>query len=141
MVFLNMNRVLAAVIAPVLLYVSFVIYGISYRFLTGIPIPQLFSLFGFMLVYIFSLPFYLIIGIPFSIIIDKINKKFRWLSYIIAGYVILILITLVQTFENGNFTIDRESMIAYPMAGFSFFITLKVIETTFKKLYIKYLWD
>lgn len=131
-----MNRVLASVFAPFVFYILSYSYGIINYLLCGTLISQPFP--GIIILYIFSFPFFFIAGIPISIIIDKMNVGLRWLNYTVAGGIILLILSFKEYFENNNFSIEMDSMLAYLQAGLAFFLALRVFELMFQKLHKKY---
>lgn len=84
---------------------------------------------GLMLIYIYALPFYLIVAVPVSVIIERINKGIRWVNYLVAGLLTGIVIVLLNTndnsFEAGPLI---ETIFIYMMAGLVFYYVLKILE-------------
>lgn len=68
------------------------------------------------------MPVYLLFGVPVSIMIEKINKGIRWLNYSLAGVVGGLIIMFI------NSTQDYMTALAYSVAGFSYYWTLRVLE-------------
>lgn len=131
-----MNRLLASVFAPIVFYILSIPYGVINYLLFGISKPNPFP--GIIILYIYSFPFFFIAGIPISIIIDKMNIGWRWVNYSVAGGMVLLILVLKKYFEHGDFYLDTDSMFAYLQAGLAFFISLRLCELMFQKLYKKY---
>lgn len=79
-----MNRVLASVLAPILLYILMFIYAYMASLNSVFNQPYYFSFHEFFIVYIFSFPVFFILGIPLSILLDKI-KGVRFINYLLPG--------------------------------------------------------
>lgn len=119
-------KFVAAFLAPIVLSLFFVIYNLVHFIFIYNDLPS-FSLDGFLFVYIYALPVYLLFGVPVSIIIEKINKGIRWLNYSLAGVVGGLIIVLINSTEI-NSTQDYMTALAYSVAGFSYYCTLRVLE-------------
>jgi len=78
---------------------------------------------GVMFVYIYALPFYLIVGILTAVIIERINKGIRWVNYSLAGMFVGILIISLNTTNK-----SIEVIFFYMMAGLVFYLVLKILE-------------
>jgi len=135
-----MLKVIAAFLAPLVLSLFFILYNLLSMLLKNGSLNDSFyiSFEGFFVVYIFALPAYLFIAIPASLIIERINKGIRWLNYILAGVIgggIVILINTVNSMQDFIYTID--SLLAYMAAGFSFYVTLVILEMLTQKFQSK----
>src|SRR5699024_11488244 len=84
---------------------------------------------GLMLIDIYALPFYLIVAVPVSVIIERINKGIRWVNYLVAGLLTGIVIVLLNTndksFEAGPVI---ETIFIYMKAGLVYYYILKILE-------------
>src|SRR5699024_2730461 len=93
---------------------------------------------GLLLIYIYALPFYLIVAVPVSVIIERINKGIRWVNYLVAGLLTGIVIVLLNTndksFEDGPLI---ETIFIYMMAGLVFYYVLKILEFNEQKQQVK----
>lgn len=116
-----MLKFIAAFSAPFVLSLFFIKYNLfNLIFIHNRPLS--FSIDGFLLVYIFTLPAYLLIGVPASIIIERINKGMRCLNYSLAEIIGELIVIFI------NSTQDYKSALAYSMAGFSFYCILRILE-------------
>src|SRR5699024_8888718 len=84
---------------------------------------------GLLLIYIYALPFYLIVEVPVSCIIGWINQWIRCVNYLVAGLLAGILIVLLnsndKSFEAAPLI---ETIFIYMMAGLVFYYVLKILE-------------
>ncbi|MFD2627687.1 hypothetical protein [Oceanobacillus kapialis] len=132
-----MNRVLASVTAPVLIYIFLVIYGVIVYTINSLELPPIFSLAEFLTIYLISFAFCFFIGIPLSFIIDKI-KGIRGINYTLAGGIIYVILMIKNNIEHSRFFIHVDSLLTYSFAGLAFFISLKIMEILFQKLSVRY---
>ncbi|KKE79455.1 hypothetical protein NSA56_18015 [Oceanobacillus caeni] len=122
-----MLKVIAAFLAPFVLSFFFILYNLLGMILSNDPLT--FSFGGFSFVYIFALPAFLFIAVPASFIIERVNKGVRWLNYILAGIIgggIVIFINTVNS--NQDFVYTPDAIVAYMLAGFSFYLTILILE-------------
>lgn len=116
-----MLKFIAAFLAPFVLSLFFILYNLfNLIFIHNRPLS--FSIDGFLLVYIFALPAYLLIGVPASIIIERINKGIRWLNYSLAGVIGGLIVIFINSSQ------DYKTALAHSVAGFSFYCTPRILE-------------
>ncbi|WP_163582390.1 hypothetical protein [Gracilibacillus saliphilus] len=129
-----MKRILTSVIAPCILYFSFLAFdaitGSTLTYITGSSF-----LITFFIVYWYSFPFFLFIGIPASIIIDKVNKGVRWINYAIAGGIIGLIMKIINIIDGNPILYDLGSFIVYPGSSVIFYLLLKSLEIIFTKAF------
>src|SRR5699024_7876472 len=84
---------------------------------------------GLLLIYIYALPFYLIVAVPVSVIIERINKGIRLLNYLVDGLLGCIVIVLLNS-NNKSFEAAPliEMISIYMMAGLIFYYVFKILE-------------
>lgn len=107
-----MNRVLASVTAPILIYLFLVIHGVIVYTIYSLELPPIFSLADFLTIYFISFAFFFFIGIPLSLIIDKI-KGIRGINYSLAGGVIGVILMIKNNIESSRFSGDVDSLLIY----------------------------
>ncbi|WP_018931395.1 hypothetical protein [Gracilibacillus lacisalsi] len=131
-----MKRIITSVIAPCILYFSFLAFdkitGSTLTYITGSSF-----LITFFIVYWYSFPFFLLIGIPASIIIDKINRGVRWVNYAIAGGIVGLIMKIINIIEGYPILYDLGTFIVYPGASIIFYLLLKSLEIIFTKAFGK----
>ena len=129
-----MLKVIATFLAPFVLSLFIGIYNIFNLIITHNG-SLTFSIDGFLIVYIFALPAYLFIAVPASIAIEYINKGTRWVNYTLAGLIGGVIVVFLNTVNSTqDFVFPVEYAIAYMIAGFSFYVTLKILEVLEHKL-------
>ncbi|UOQ85301.1 hypothetical protein [Gracilibacillus salinarum] len=132
-----LKRIFTSVIAPCILYVSFlvsdIITGSSYTYLTGTPF-----LITFLIIYSYSFPFFLLLGVPASILIDKIDKGVRLVNYVIAGFIVGLIMKIINVMEGNPLLYDLGILIFCTIASMIFYFTLKSLEFIFTKAFGKH---
>src|SRR5699024_12804776 len=123
---------IAAFIAPLALTLFLMIYNvITMAFTKSVTMEFTIKSIGegLLLIYIYALPFYLIVAVPVSVIIDRINKWFRWVNYLVAGLLAGIVIVLLnsndKSFEAAHFI---ETLFIYMMAGLVVYYGFNIFE-------------
>ncbi|RCW63949.1 hypothetical protein [Saliterribacillus persicus] len=135
-----MKRILTTVIAPCILYFSFLAFDtISGSSFTFFPESPFFI--KLLIVYLYSFPFFLFIGIPTSIIIDKINKGVRWVNYAIAGGIVGLIMKIKNIIDGYPILYDLDVFIIFPGASIIFYLLLKSLEIIFTKAFGKHISD
>src|SRR5699024_807474 len=83
---------------------------------------------GLLLIYIYALPFYLIVAVPASVIIERINKGIRWVNYLVAGLLADIVIVMFNS-KNRSFVAALliETFFIYMKAELVFYYVLKIL--------------
>jgi|SRR5690625_309881 len=123
-----MLKIFAAFLAPVVLTIYFILYHL-FRMILVHQFSLSFSFDGFFFVYIYAFPAYLLIAVPVSMVIERINKGIRWINYTLAGLLgglIVVFINAVNSSQGFVFTMGWAIM--YMTAGFSFYIALRILE-------------
>lgn len=130
-----MSRILAVVISPIVLFLlSFIIgfvvnTGNAFEQEATSPIMDLF------VYYVILFLFFLILGAPLSIVLDKL-KGLRFINYSIAGLVIGLILELLSYFEVQM--VEVRLLFIYALAGFSYYLSLLFFEKIYNRLYAKY---
>lgn len=128
-----MLKVIAAFLAPFVLSLFFGIYNI-FNFIITNNGSLTFSIDGFLFVYIFALPAYLFIAVPTSIAIEFFDKGIRWVNYTLAGLLGGVIVVFLNTDNTRDFVYPVEVALEYMITGFSFYVTLKILEMLDHKL-------
>ncbi len=84
------------------------------------------------LLYMLALLFFVFIGIPISLIIERMNKGTRWINYSLAGIFIGLIISIFNGIE--GLDVSLVSYLPWAYAGFSFYIVLVALEKLTLKL-------
>src|SRR5699024_9940033 len=125
-------KFIAAFIAPLALTLFLMIYNVITMAFTK-SVTMEFTIesigVGLLLIYIYALPFYLIVAVPVSVIIERINKAIRWVNYLVARLLACIVIVLLNS-NNKSFeaALLIETIFIYMMAGLVFYYVLKILE-------------
>ncbi|WP_142303633.1 hypothetical protein [Evansella halocellulosilytica] len=83
--------------------------------------------------YIYALPVYLLLAVPVSIIIDKINPKWKIPYYAIAGLFGGILVVLLFSVVGTNdFDFDIKMGVGYMIAGIAFYLSEMLLKKLLK---------
>jgi hypothetical protein len=128
-----MLKVIAAFLAPFVLSLFFGLYNLVNLMITYNG-SLTFSIDGLLFVYIYALPAYLFIAVPASIAIEYINKGIRWVNYTLAGLIGGLIVVFLNTNSTQGFVFPVEYAVVYMIAGFSFYVTLKLLEMLEDKL-------
>src|SRR5699024_10696250 len=84
---------------------------------------------GLLLIYIYDLPFYLIVLVSFYVIIERNNQRIRSVNYLFTGLLDGIVIVLLNSIDKSiEAAILIETIIIYMMAGIVFYYVLKILE-------------
>src|SRR5699024_237458 len=134
-------KFIAAFIAPLALTLFLMIYNvITMAFTKSVTMEFTIKSIGegLLLIYIYALPFYLIVAVPVSVIIERINKGIRWGNYLVAGLLAGIVIVLLNS-NNKSFEAAPliETIFIYMMAGLAFYFVLKILEFIEQKQQVK----
>ncbi|WP_247103322.1 hypothetical protein [Halalkalibacter sp. APA_J-10(15)] len=89
--------------------------------------------------YIYTLPIYLFFIIPFSMLVDKINPKWKVVFYAIAGVIAgvagSIIITLLSNKSLPDFSrFDFHTIYTFMIAGIAFYIADIIIKNIVQRL-------
>ncbi|WP_164216085.1 hypothetical protein [Virgibacillus sp. YIM 98842] len=129
-----MLKVFAAFLAPFILMIFFSLFNVFSMILSG-NYSISFSLSGFLYVYIFAFPAYLLMGVPVSVIIERINLGLRWFHYSLAGAFAGFVLVFINSVGNSQgFVFTFEWAITYMVAGFSFYTALRGLEILDERL-------
>ncbi|MFB4158893.1 hypothetical protein ACE1TF_03315 [Geomicrobium sp. JSM 1781026] len=129
-----MLKVFAAVVSPIVFYFILSILDWAKEMLIYNSLPTL-SLEAFFIVYVFSLPAFLLIALPISIILDRIPYGLRWVNYMLSGLVggvIVVVFNVLRGVE--NLDISLEWVVGYMIAGGAFYCSLRLLETFDERL-------
>jgi hypothetical protein len=121
-------KVIAAFLAPFILSIFLILYQLI-RIIVTLDGSASLHLSGFLFVYIYALPAYLLLGVPASILIERLNKGIRWVNYALAGALGGIVVVFLNAINHSiAFVYSLESIFFYMLAGFAFYVTLKLLE-------------
>lgn len=88
---------------------------------------------GLGFVYIYALPVYLLLAVPVSLIIDKINPKWKIRYYAVAGLFGGILVVLLFSVVGTNdFDLDIKMGVVYMIAGIAFYLSEMLLKKLLK---------
>ncbi|MFD1335804.1 hypothetical protein ACFQ4N_09615 [Oceanobacillus iheyensis] len=126
------NRILAAIISPILLYFTYFGVVAIYNLLTPPWDNSLFDYFSILYMFAFfivSVPLFILVAIPVSILIDRVTTKFRWITYPIASGTFGALLLLFNFIINDRLDMFVfGSIVLYFSAGLSFALSIIFIE-------------
>ncbi len=121
-------KVPAAFLAPFILCFFFLLYNIIADIIVSNSLNTYFTLagqiLGVFLIYIYALPIYLLIGIPISLIIERVNKGVRWINYSLGG----MAGGLFLYFMNSNLQDLDGTFFLMAAAGLSYYFSLVFLE-------------
>src|SRR5690625_7698245 len=78
-------KITVAFLAPFIFTLFSILYSIIFDIINGYS-PN-FNVKGvwFFIFYLYTMPAYLLIGVPISLIIERINKVIQWINYYLTG--------------------------------------------------------
>ncbi len=124
-------KLLSAVLSPLTFYIILILLEIIKSIVIRSSIVISFGGLGF--VYIYALPVYLLLAVPVSIIIDKINPKWKIPYYAIAGLFGGILVVLLFSVVGTNdFDFDIKMGVGYMIAGIAFYLSEMLLKKLLK---------
>ena len=127
-------KVTAAFLAPFIFTLFFILYSIIFDVINGYS-PN-FNVEGvwFFIVYLYTLPAYLLIGVPISLIIERINKGIQWINYSLAGMVGGLIFSFI--INNGSLPLDNihVTFVVWATAGLSYYVSLVTLKKLVQKL-------
>lgn len=129
-------KITVAFLAPFIFTLFSILYSIIFDIINGYS-PN-FNVKGvwFFIFYLYTLPAYLLIGVPISLIIERINKGIQWINYSLAGLVGGPIVAFIIN-NNGLHGIDDipVAFLAWVTAGLSYYVSLVILEKLVQYLY------
>lgn len=119
-------------IAPFVFFFFFYLYNVTSRLMEGYNLHFTTDPALSVLLYMLALLFFVFIGIPISLIIERMNKGTRWINYSLAGIFIGLIISIFNGIE--GLDVSLVSYLPWAYAGFSFYIVLVALEKLTLKL-------
>jgi|SRR5690625_286881 len=129
-------KITVAFLAPFIFTLFSILYSIIFDIINGYS-PN-FNVKGvwFFIFYLYTFPAYLLIGVPISLIIERINKGIQWINYSLAGLVGGPIVAFIIN-NNGLHGIDDipVAFLAWVTAGLSYYVSLVILEKLVQYLY------
>lgn len=132
-----MFKITASFFAPFVLSSFFLLYNVIFDMIHNYSFKFVFEGigFGFFIIYIFALPAYLFIGVPISLIIERINEGIQWINYSLAGIAGgLILVFIINKSSLQELDDILGAFFLWAAAGLSYYISLVILEKLVQKL-------
>ncbi|MFA9457445.1 hypothetical protein ACERJO_11840 [Halalkalibacter sp. AB-rgal2] len=131
-----MIKLFSAFLSPLILMIGIMMVGLVRG---GTLVIDVFFFHLIIIYYIYTLPIYLFFIIPFSMLVDKINPKWRFVFYaiagVIAGAVGSIIITLLSNKRLPDFSqFDFHTIYTFMIAGIAFYIADIIIKNIVQRL-------
>ncbi|WP_247107423.1 hypothetical protein [Halalkalibacter sp. APA_J-10(15)] len=86
------------------------------------------------IIYMFTLPIYLLLGIPFSMLMDKLNPNWKIIYYAIAGVIAGVIINILSNQSIPNLQFDIQTVYPFMIAGIAFYIADIIIKNIVQRL-------
>ncbi|MCK0470386.1 hypothetical protein MW695_03210 [Alkalihalobacillus sp. APA_J-10(15)] len=131
-----MIKLFSAFVSPLIFMIGIMMVGLVRG---GTLVIDVFFFQLIIIYYIYTLPIYLFFIIPFSMLVDKINPKWKVVFYAIAGVIAgvagSIIITLLSNKSLPDFSrFDFHTIYTFMIAGIAFYIADIIIKNIVQRL-------
>lgn len=127
-------KITVAFLAPFILSLFLILYDMILGVINGYSTNFNFEAVWFFVFYLYALTAFLIIGVPISLIIERINKGIQWINYSLAGMVGGLIFSFI--INNGSLPLDNihVTFVVWATAGLSYYVSLVTLKKLVQKL-------